>query len=131
MRELDRIRPSGGCPTGSAVITGAGNLPAKFVVHAVGPIWRGGKAKESKLLASAYQKSLELAAGKSAQSISFPSISTGVYGYPVGQAAPLALETVVHFLQSPQSIRTVLFVLFDTNTFAVYARSLRELTKSL
>src|SRR5512141_1066692 len=90
MRELDAIRArTGGCPTGSAVATGAGNLPAKYVFHAVGPIYRDGKHGEPELLASCYRTCLALAEERNVASISFPSISTGVYGYPLREAAPI------------------------------------------
>jgi O-acetyl-ADP-ribose deacetylase (regulator of RNase III) len=130
MAELDRIRPSGGCPTGSAVATGAGTLPAKWVIHAVGPVWRGGKRKEAELLASAYRTSLKLAAERGANVVCFPSISTGVYGYPVEQAAAVALRVVAEFLTTGAdsiSIKEAVFVLFDRDTFTAYETALRSL----
>src|SRR2546421_11359617 len=99
MRELDEIRRAqGGCPTGSAVATGAGNLPAKFVFHAVGPVYRDGKHGEPELLASCYRTCLELAETHGAAKVSFPSISTGIYGYPMDDAAAIALGEVVRHL---------------------------------
>ncbi|HVC09802.1 MAG TPA: O-acetyl-ADP-ribose deacetylase [Elusimicrobiota bacterium] len=127
MEELNRIRPAQGCPTGSAVMTGAGRLPAKRIIHAVGPRWRGGNSGEAELLACAYRTSLALAADISAASVSFPSISTGIYGYPVGEAASIALDAVGGFLRRPSSIREVVFVLFDAGTLAAYERALRRL----
>ncbi|MBI5240670.1 MAG: O-acetyl-ADP-ribose deacetylase [Elusimicrobia bacterium] len=129
MAELDRIRPAGGCPAGGAVATGAGKLPAKWVIHAVGPVWRGGGRDESRLLASAYRTSLELAAGRGAKVVTFPSISTGVYGYPVEKAAPVALRTVADFLAAGKGpIEEVVFVLFDSGTFAAYETALNAMT---
>src|SRR5205823_4873337 len=98
-----RQRYPHGCPTGNAVITGAGQLPARYVIHAVGPIWHGGQHCEAVQLASAYEKSLAVAAAHQCQSVAFPSLSTGAYGYPVALAAQTALATVVAFLrQHPQ-----------------------------
>ncbi|MBI4676848.1 MAG: O-acetyl-ADP-ribose deacetylase [Elusimicrobia bacterium] len=128
MLELNRIRPVNGCPTGGAVVTGAGNLPAKFVVHAVGPIWRGGRSGEDLDLASAYKTSLELASARGAATVSFPSISTGAYGYPAGLAAAVALSTVAEFLRAGTSpIREVVFVLFDEGTLRAYEKALAGL----
>lgn len=126
MRELDRVRPRGGCPPGGAVATGAGNLPAKFVFHAVGPIWQGGKQSEAVQLASCYRTCLVMAEERGVHAISFPSISTGVYGYPVELAAQTALETVLGYLrQRPEtSVTEVVFVLFDRGTFDAYAAAL-------
>jgi O-acetyl-ADP-ribose deacetylase len=122
MAELDVIRAAqGGCPTGSAVVTTAGKLPAKWVFHAVGPVYRGGAQGEPELLASAYRTCLELADKHSAQSVSFPSISTGVYGYPVEEAAEIAIREVVAALG--RSPRRVVFVLFDDRTLAAYRKA--------
>jgi O-acetyl-ADP-ribose deacetylase (regulator of RNase III) len=114
-------------PTGKAVITTAGKLPVKHVIHTVGPVWRDGTFSEAKLLASAYKESLVLASFSALTSISFPSISTGVYGYPVEMAAPIALVTVIEFLRRPSSIKEVVFVLHDPDTYAVYAAELHRL----
>jgi O-acetyl-ADP-ribose deacetylase len=123
MRELDGIRASeSGCPTGSAVMTGAGALPAQYVFHAVGPIYRDGLHGEPEQLASCYRKCLELAEQHGVRSISFPAISTGAYGYPLEEAAAVALETIASRLRHPDCpIQDVLLVLFDQGTYAVYA----------
>jgi O-acetyl-ADP-ribose deacetylase (regulator of RNase III) len=127
--ELDEIiKKQRDCPAGSAVSTSAGNLPAKYVFHAVGPVYRDGKSGEPELLRSAYRASLQLAEEKSVQYISFPSISTGVYGYPAEQAAPIALSEVIGRLQQPaSSIRKAIFVLFDDRTLQAYSKALRDL----
>jgi O-acetyl-ADP-ribose deacetylase (regulator of RNase III) len=101
MRELDTIRKSQhGCPTGKAVATGAGNLPAQFVFHAVGPVYRDGRHGEPELLASCYRECLAMAEARSVETISFPAISTGVYGYPLQEAAAIAVREVKNFLES-------------------------------
>lgn len=129
MAELNRIRPPGGCPAGSAVLTGAGKLPAQCVIHAVGPVWRGGGFGEAELLAGAYAASLRLAAQKKAARVSFPSISTGAYGYPVEKAARTALEAASKFLRENRTpIREVLFVLFDRRTLEAFEKALQALT---
>ncbi len=120
-RECAEIRAArGGCPTGSAVITGAGQLPARYVVHAVGPIWQGGGHGEAGLLASAYRSSLSLAAEHGVRTIAFPSISTGVYGYPVAAAAGVALGAVEDVLKQMR-FDEVRFVLFSPADFEAYA----------
>jgi O-acetyl-ADP-ribose deacetylase (regulator of RNase III) len=128
MRELDAIRAkSGGCPAGSAVATGAGALPAMHVFHAVGPIYRDGAHGEPEQLASCYRTCFELAERLGARSISFPAISTGAYGYPLKEAAAIALETIAARLRDPEcSLKDVLLVLFDQGTYAVYGRIARE-----
>ncbi len=113
-----------GCPTGEAVITGAGHLPARYVIHTVGPIWGGGQHGEAQDLANAYRRSLEIAVAHDCQSVAFPSLSTGAYGYPVDQAAQTALQTVMSFLTAEQKPALVRFVLFDTATTNVYATAL-------
>jgi O-acetyl-ADP-ribose deacetylase (regulator of RNase III) len=115
-----------GCATGEAVITGAGQLAARFVIHAVGPIWRGGQQGEEQQLASAYRHSLQAAVQHNCQSVAFPSLSTGAYGYPVAQAARTALRTVVTFLAEQRQPALVRFVLFDTVTYDSYAAALQE-----
>jgi len=115
----------GGCPTGSAVITTAGRLAATHVIHAVGPIWQGGGHGEPALLASAYRSSLALAAEHGLHTIAFPSISTGVYGYPVAEASRVALQTVVEVLRHT-SFDEVRLVLFSPADFEAYAAALRE-----
>jgi O-acetyl-ADP-ribose deacetylase (regulator of RNase III) len=116
-----------GCPTGSAVITGGGNLKAKYVIHAVGPRYSG-SAKDAELLSSAYRKSLELCTQNKISLIAFPSISTGIYGYPVEEASQIALKTVIDYLKDHPEIKLVRFVLFDSNTYRVYEETLKELT---
>lgn len=117
----------GRLPTGQAVITTGGNLPAKHVIHTVGPIWHGGSNKEPELLRSCYEESLKLAVDNGCKGIAFPSISTGVYGYPVNLAATVALKAVIDFLDQNQSLREVRFVLFDENTFSTYSQALKEI----
>ena len=117
-----------GCPTGSAVITGGGNLKAKYVIHAVGPRYSG-SPKDPELLSGAYQKSLELCTQNNISSIAFPSISTGIYGYPVEEASKVALKTVMEYLKDHSEIKLVRFVLFDSRTLSVYQEALRELSK--
>jgi O-acetyl-ADP-ribose deacetylase (regulator of RNase III) len=126
--ECRRIVSRIGClDTGKAVITTGGNLKAKYVIHTVGPVWHGGNRGEAELLTSAYQESLKLAAEHKLKSISFPSISTGIYGYPVAEAAKIALDTVVAFLRGkPNSLERVYFVLFDSKTFHAYCAKLAE-----
>ena len=111
----------GGCPTGKAVITPAGNLPATYVIHTVGPVWEGGNSDEPELLASCYRESLRLAAENGIQSIAFPSISTGIYGYPTDQAAVVALRAVRDFVKENEaSANQIQFVLFDEATHNHY-----------
>lgn len=119
-----------GCPTGQAVITGAGNLPARHVIHAVGPIWHGGNRDEEQQLASVYQRSLEVAVEHGCQSVAFPSLSTGAYGYPVERAARTALRTVTAFLEGRQQPTLVRFVLFDRGTYDVFVTVLRDLMRT-
>lgn len=128
MSELDEIRArQGGCQAGSAVVTGAGALPARYVFHAVGPIWRGGNANEAELLASCYRTCLALAEERGVSTISFPSISTGAYGYPVRQAAEIAIAEVCRHLERPDTrVREVIFVLFDEVSWEAYAGALRQ-----
>lgn len=123
MQELDRIRAaSGGCPTGSAVVTGAGRLPARFVFHAVGPVYRDGKHGEPDLLASCYRKCLELAEENEVKTLSFPSISTGAYGYPVRDAARIATAVIAKHLENEKSdVSEVTLVLFSKSDYEVYA----------
>jgi O-acetyl-ADP-ribose deacetylase (regulator of RNase III) len=119
-----------GCPTGSAVITGGGNLKAKFVIHAVGPRYSG-SPEDPELLSSAYRTSLELCTQNKISSIAFPSISTGIYGYPVEEASRIALKTVMDHLKDHPEIKLVRFVLFDSKTFSAYEEALKELTAKL
>jgi O-acetyl-ADP-ribose deacetylase (regulator of RNase III) len=125
MRELDIIRAqAGGCATGDAVATTAGSLPAQFVFHAVGPVYRNGKQGEADQLASCYRKCLQLAEERDVRSVSFPSISTGAYGYPMQEAAHIAVKCVDEHLQKDESgVREVLLVLFDQGSYDVHARA--------
>lgn len=116
-----------GCRTGSAVPTNAGNLPAKFVFHAVGPIWRGGQEGEPELLRSAFRTCLELSVEHQCESVAFPAISTGVYGYPKDLAAETALQTIHEYLQSKQQPKLVRMVLFDGGTYGAFARVLESM----
>ena len=118
-----------GCATGSAVATSAGRLSAKFVFHAVGPIWRGGVAGEAELLASAYHRCLELSVEHSCRSIAFPALSTGAYGYPMDLAAEQSLSAVREFLVTKQQPELVRFVLFDGGSFGAFARRLEEMAE--
>jgi O-acetyl-ADP-ribose deacetylase len=127
MDETDRRYPNG-CPTGSAVISGAGRLPAKFVIHAVGPVWDGGNSGEAELLAGAYRRSLELAVEHHCRRIAFPAISTGVYGYPLDRASRVALQTAIDFLRQRGQPELVRFVLFGQSALQAFQTSLRELT---
>ena len=121
------VARQGRLPTGKAVITTAGNLKAQYVIHTVGPIWHGGGGNEAELLGSAYYECLKLANQNKLASISFPSISTGAYGYPVGEAATIAINTVVSFLKEQAiSIKDVVFVLFDSRTYQSYSTALQE-----
>ncbi|MCL2000800.1 MAG: O-acetyl-ADP-ribose deacetylase [Planctomycetes bacterium] len=124
---MEECRRIGGCPTGKVVITTAGQLAAKHVLHAVGPIWRGGANGEAELLASCYREALTLAEQKGLVSVAFPSISTGIYGYPVDQAAATALSTVAAFLAKAKVVQLARFVLFDDRTFDAYAAALSGL----
>ncbi|OGT31191.1 MAG: O-acetyl-ADP-ribose deacetylase [Gammaproteobacteria bacterium RIFCSPHIGHO2_12_FULL_35_23] len=118
-----------GCEVGKAKITQAYQLPAKFVIHTVGPVWRGGNHQEAALLASCYQESLKLARRYRIKSIAFPAISCGVYGYPIDQAAVVAIQTVQLFLRSWETkLEIVYFVCFDKLVFNVYRKILGSLT---
>src|SRR5579863_7361581 len=126
---MQECRKIGGCPTGSAVATSAGNLPAKYVFHAVGPIYSG-KEKDAQLLASAYKRCLELAEEHKIESISFPSLSTGVYGYPLDEAAPVALRTIIEHIQQPTSLKQVTMVLFGSGAYHAYEQALNTLLEN-
>jgi len=125
MAECRRI---GHCPTGQAVMTTGGDLKAGHVIHTVGPVWRGGTQGEADLLRSAYLTSLQLSASAGLKSIAFPAISAGVYGYPLAEAARLALSTAIDYLGQHREIETVRFVLFDRRTYDAFALELAKLT---
>ena len=127
---MEECRRIGGCPTGKAVITTAGNLPARFIIHAVGPIYRDGRRGEDRLLASAYRESLKLASRQGLSSVAFPSLSTGAYGYPIRKAAPIALSAVLEYLREHPEITLVRFVLFSDQDLEVYRQVLRKLLDS-
>lgn len=124
---LAECKKLNGCATGEAKITTGGNLKARFVIHTVGPIWRGGKNKEDKLLASCYKKSLQIAEENNLTSISFPSISTGAYGFPLEPAAKIALQEVINYLKQNTKIKEVYFVLFGSENFNAYKKVLEEI----
>ncbi len=115
------------CPTGQAVITGAGNLKAKYVIHAVGPIYKDGKSGEEELLRSAYRNSLMKAVEHNINSISFPALSTGAYGYPIKEAAEVALKAVTEFLKEHQKPKLVRFVLWGEESYKVFEEALNSL----
>ncbi len=128
LEECRQLRAErGGCPPGQAVITGAGNLPARYVIHAVGPVWQGGAAGEATLLASCYLTALHLAEEKGARSIAFPNISTGVYGYPKELAAKVVHEAIRSFSRKPGSIERIVFVTFDEENHALYRELFQDL----
>ncbi len=123
------VERQGQLPTGKAVITTGGRLKAKYVIHTVGPVWRGGQYGEKVLLASAYNESLKLASGYGLSSIAFPSISTGAYRYPLYEAATIALKAVSDYLTTNEtSLRRVIFVLFSERAFDAYASALKLTT---
>ena len=124
---MEECRKIGGCPTGQAVITTGGNLKAKYVIHTVGPVYKDGSKGEAKLLKSAHLESLKLASAKGLKSISFPAISTGVYGYPVNEAANIALKTAIDYLQEHTDIELIRFVLFGDETYDIFSKELRKL----
>ncbi len=126
-RILEECRQLGGCPTGEARLTTGGNLKARYVIHTVGPVYRGGGAREAELLASCYRESLKLAAGHGIASVAFPSISTGAYGYPLAAAARIALRTVWDQLTGHPEIKLVRFVLFGRQAYEAYEKALEEL----
>lgn len=121
---LAECRTLKGCPTGEARITGAYRLPVKWVIHTVGPVWQGGSRGEADLLASCYRNSLELAESKGIKTIAFPNISTGVYGYPKEEAAVIAIKAVKDFLTGPNTVESILFMLFDRENEEIYRRLL-------
>ena len=123
------VRRSGPLPAGRATVTTAGELPARFVVHTVGPIWRGGGDEEPATLAAAYLSSLDLAAANAARSVAFPSISTGAYGYPLAAAAGVAVAAVRGWLEAHEgALERITWVLFDTRTYGAYSQALAAIS---
>jgi O-acetyl-ADP-ribose deacetylase (regulator of RNase III) len=133
MRELDEIRKRiRRCETGDAVVTTAGKLPATWVIHTVGPVYRDGKHGEPELLASCYRTSLRLADERGAAAVSFPAISTGVYGYPLAPATEIAVREVAAFLHRPETaVQRVIFVVFDRSASGVYEAALKKTLSSM
>jgi len=123
---LAECRTLGGCPTGEAKITRGYRLPAQWVIHTVGPVWRGGKEGEDKLLASCYRRSLEVAVQSGVRSVAFPAISTGIYGFPLERATRIAISEVRAFLKANLGVGKVVFVCFDRSTFNCYEQALAE-----
>jgi O-acetyl-ADP-ribose deacetylase (regulator of RNase III) len=123
---MEECRKIGGCPTGEAVLTTAGRLRAKYVFHAVGPIYSG-NLDDERLLANAYQSCLDLAEQHQVKSIAFPSLSTGIYGYPLELAAPIALRTIIEHLKKPTCLQQVLMVLFGESAYKVHEQALDKL----
>lgn len=121
------VARQGGCKTGEAVITTAGNLPANYVIHTVGPVWNGGNNKEREKLAHCYTNSLQLAVANSCKSVAFPSISTGVYRFPKDQAAQIAVRTVSDFLEQHPEIEKVIFVCFDDENERLITEALNNI----
>jgi|SRR5579872_2274909 len=126
---LEECRTLGGCPTGEAKITRGYRLPAKFVIHAVGPRYRDGAHGEPDLLASCYTESLKLAVANNVRSIAFPAISCGIYGYPIPDAAQIAVQTVGAFVKIDQSIEQVIFACFGKDVLDAYQAALRDQTQ--
>lgn len=125
---LEECRKLGGCPTGQARITKGYRLPAKFVIHTVGPVWRGGNDNEDQLLASCYRNSLKLVVEHGIKTIAFPSISTGAYRFPVKRAAKIAINEIKHFLANDDSIEKVYIVCFDPQTMDAYMEALSDVS---
>jgi O-acetyl-ADP-ribose deacetylase len=128
MQDTDARYPDG-CPTGSAVISTAGQLSAKFVIHAVGPVWSGGRRGEADLLAGAYRRSLELAVEHECQSVALPALSTGAYRFPMDHAARIALATAIGFLHEFTRPALIRFVLFDAGALGAFVAALQELSQ--
>lgn len=124
---LAECRTLGGCATGEAKLTGGYNLPARYVIHAVGPVWRGGQQNEDELLARCYRNSLALAEQHKIQTIAFPSISTGVYGFPIQRASRIALREIQRVLEATTVIETVIAVCFSSADYQEYLAAQREI----
>jgi O-acetyl-ADP-ribose deacetylase (regulator of RNase III) len=123
---LKECRRLGVCPTGEARITKAYRLPAKYVIHTVGPVWRGGKNREAELLASCYKNSLKLAEQVGVKSIAFPSISTGAYKFPIASASKIAVQTVRDYLKTANTIKRVVFVCYSRSDYETYQKSIQS-----
>lgn len=121
---LEECETLNGCPTGEAKITKGYNLPAEYVIHTVGPVWRGGNNNEDELLANCYHNSLKLAVDNGIKTIAFPAISTGIYGFPLNRAARIAVSVVTNFLSEHDKIEKVIFVAFDDKTYYAYQKFL-------
>ena len=121
---LEECKTLGGCQTGHAKITQGYRLPARFVIHAVGPVWRGGSKGEPQLLAACYESALKLALKNNVKSIAFPAISCGIYGYPIGQSATIAIKETANFLELNNTIEEVYFTCFDDSVFEAYHQAL-------
>jgi O-acetyl-ADP-ribose deacetylase len=124
---IEECRRLGGCPTGDARATGAGDLPARYVIHAVGPVWRGGGSGEAEALASAYRRSVEVASDLGCESMAFPAISTGIYGYPVDRAATVALTVAPTAAEASAHVRRLVFVLFSAGDLRTYRAAAERL----
>ncbi len=124
---MQECRKIGGCPTGHAVITTAGNLKAKYVIHTVGPRYQNGTSHEAALLRNAYLESLRLASKNNLKSIAFPAISTGAYGYPLHEASHIALQTIIDYLTIHQDIHLIKFVLYDQGTYEIFSEEAKKL----
>jgi O-acetyl-ADP-ribose deacetylase (regulator of RNase III) len=122
---LEFNRKLGGCKTGEAKISPGFRLPAKFIIHTVGPVWQGGSSNEDELLANCYRNSLKLAVENKIKTIAFPAISTGIYGFPLNRATLIAVKTVENFLKTDDKIEQIIFVCFDDKTFNVYDSTLK------
>jgi len=129
-RLLEECKTLGGCEVGQAKITKGYNLPTKYVIHTVGPIYRGGHSGEPILLAACYQNSLRLATQYQIKTIAFPSISTGAYGYPIEEASKIATKEVVDFLKIEDSVEAVIFCLFSQHDFELYEKQIKEIEKT-
>ncbi len=123
---LELCKTLGGCATGEAIITPGFNLPARFVIHTVGPVWHGGHIQEDELLKNAYQRSLETALENHIETIAFPNISTGVYGFPKDRAAKIAVNTIKEFVSKEKHIKKVIFAVFDEDNFKIYKELLKN-----
>ncbi|HCX73662.1 MAG TPA: O-acetyl-ADP-ribose deacetylase [Candidatus Cloacimonas sp.] len=124
---LAECKTLGGCQTGEAKLTKGYNLAAKFVIHTVGPVWRGGNNREAEILANCYRNSLQLAVQNEVKTIAFPAISTGVYGFPKQKAAQIALREVANFLKNNKQLKQVIFVCFDNENYQIYQQGLDEI----